>query len=204
MGISNSWEWFALFDHPLIKVWPEKAGYAESESVCLYLNQKEPNRRKQYVLGDSGEVLLLQSDLSIASIATDFRVHKQEPSTHRRLQLDTRKSFFSKATKVLEKNSIKIPSKIGRGGWSSRWSEDKVNFWNILFSLFPLIQEYVSGEFHSGYSFSQVPLAKKDRHCPDINSKEQVRDQEKCPSKLARAWGALRGWGRFGAPEVTP
>ena len=116
MGISNSWEWFALFDHPLIKVWPEKAGCAESESVCLYLNQKEPNRRKQYVLGDSGEVLLLQSDLSIASIATDFRVHKQEPSTHRRLQLDTRKSFFSKATKVLEKNSIKIPSKIGRGG----------------------------------------------------------------------------------------
>lgn len=127
MGISNSWELFVLFDHPFIKVWPQKTGYVESESFCIYLNQKEPNRRKQYILGDSGEVLLLQPDLSIASIATDFRVLKQEPSAHRRLQLDTQKSFFSKATKVLKKNSIKIPSKIGGqqgGGGGGRRLDD--------------------------------------------------------------------------------
>ena len=57
-------------------------------------------------------------------------------------------------------------------------------------------------------NFIQVTVFHKclwsKRHCPYINSKEQVRDRENCPSKLARAWGALRGWVRFGAPEVTP
>ena len=66
-------------------------------------------------------------------------------------------------------------------------SYSKVNFLNILFSIFPLIPEYVSGEFHSGYSFSQVPLVKK------ALSRYQEQGAGQRPSELSQQAGQSLG-----------
>lgn len=124
----------------ICSLWPSihqclamEAGYPESEGFCVYLDQTEPNGRKQYVLGDSGEVLLWQSDLIIVSIATDSKVLKQAPCAPRKLQLDTQESSFSKATGDFRKNSIKFHLKLA-GGLPSRWPENEINFLNVFSS----------------------------------------------------------------------